>query len=276
MKRKFEKLDKQIDRILSNSERRVNSRYSDMLRELRHKLSDYHGEYAVDGNLTLQEMQKYGRLDKFNKEVAKITRTKYIPIAREIRKSLRESLVTAFETTKGFVEEEASKTLRGVLKDETIKAIEQSPHSGLKLNDRLQRRRGEVVTRVQETLTQGMNRGESYRDMAARIDEELIDDYAKSKRIIRTEGHRVQEAGKKESLDYANNQGVKMKKTWVSSSDERVRDKHQALDGTTIDYEDDFISPATGGKGPHPGAMNSAEDDINCRCIFIVEVVNVE
>ena len=281
LERDFDKLDRQIDRVMRQSEKNIGKEYSVMLKELRHKLSDWFSEHA-DGEdrLTLQQMQKYNRLEKFNKEVGKLAREKYTPIAREIRKGIRRSLTESFDQTKDIMESAADRKIRGVLKDETIQAIAQTPDSGLKLNERLQRRRADIEVRIRETLTQGMRDGERYSTMSKRLEEEIGVDSAKAKRIIRTEGHRVQEEGKRKSLEHASNQGVKMVKWWKNSQDERVRDKHEHMGqkyskDNAIPFEEDFVNDISGGEGPAPGQMGTAEDDIHCRCVAIYEVVAV-
>ena len=288
LEQEFGKLDNRIDRLLNNSEKEIGKKYAVMLRELRHKVSDFFSEYADgDDALTLQTMQKYNRLDKFNKEITEIARKSYTPVAREMRKGIRSSLTTSFDQTTGAVGEAAGKTIRGTLKPETVNEIVQTPHSGLKLNERLQRRRADVVGRIQETLVRGMNQGERYSTMANRLKDELEGDARKAERIIRTEGHRVAEEGKRKAVEHATKQGVKMKKTWKSSGDERVRGapggkypdaiaKHHLMDGQTVDTDEDFYNEYTGGSGPTPGQLGVAEDDIFCRCLAIYEVVEVE
>lgn len=270
------KLERVISRLLGQAERGIARDYARLLRELRGHLAGVYAKYGDQDGLSYAEMAKYDRLRKLEKELSEMVRRGMTPVARQIRDGLRDSMVTAFDRTKGALEAEISRTLRGVIKPETIQASLQNPVSGLTLNRRLQVRRDDIITRIQQTVTQGLVRGESYRDMAARLKDELEADVVKAYRIVRTEGHRVQEAGKKESLDNAAKQGVVMNKTWRSSKDERVRASHQKMDGQTVPYDQDFENPDTGGKGPHPGAMGTAEDDINCRCIFTVEVVRVK
>ena len=282
LEREFDKLDKQINRLLNDSEKEIGKKYSAMLRELRHKVSDYFAEYAdTDDALTLQAMQKYNRLDKFNKEIAELARKNYTPVAREIRKGIRSSLTTSFDQTTGAVGEAAGRTIRGVLKQETVNEIVQTPHSGLKLNERLQRRRADVTQRIRETLTQGMNRGERYSTMSKRLQREIEVDAPKAERIIRTESHRVQEEGKRKGIEHATKQGVQMVKWWKDSSDERVRDQHEHMGQkyskeNAIPTDEDFVNDLTGGSGPAPGQLGVAEDDIFCRCLAIYEVVEVE
>jgi len=271
--REFEQIENQVDRMLSSAENSIAKEYGELLKELRKLISDYYAKYSdAEGNLTYQEMAKYNRLQKMEKKLAKAIQGKTVTVAGHIRRGLRGALTTAFERTRDAVEAEIGRKLRGVLKPETINAALQNPVSGLTLNRRLQARRADIVMRIQENVTQGLIKGESYRDMAARLKDEMEKDAAKAYRIVRTEGHRCQIQGEKESLDYASNQGVVMKKVWRSSQDERVRDLHAAMDGQVVDYDEDFTAP-DGARAWGPGLFAEAHHSINCRCIFTVEVV---
>jgi hypothetical protein len=67
-----------------------------------------------------------------------------------------------------------------------------------------------------------------------------------------------------------------MKKTWSSSEDKRVRGlnpkdhaSHVDLNGTTIDFEDEFVDSVNGDRLIAPGDPNaSAKSVINCRCLI--------
>ena len=79
------------------------------------------------------------------------------------------------------------------------------------------------------------------------------------------------------SLDVAAKGGVELRKWWKDSDDERVRSGHRHMGRkygkeNAIPYDEDFVNDLTGGVGPHPGALGTAEDDINCRCIMVIEV----
>ncbi len=269
----FLKIDRATGRLLTATEKRIAREYAGLLKELRGAIGDQFAKHAKEGKLTFEQMAKYNRMEKLEKILAKAVQSRTVAIAGHVRGGLKDVLAKSFIAAKKTIEVRASIAIKGILKPETIQAALQNPISGLTLNRRLQSRRADIVLRIQETITQGLVRGETYADMAARLKEELEDDYVKAARIVRTEGHRVQEQGKIESLDYASKQGVKMVKRWLSSQDERVRDSHAHMDGVTVDYEEDFFNPETGGTGPGPGLMGTAEDDINCRCIFVVEVV---
>ena len=90
--------------------------------------------------------------------------------------------------------------------------------------------------------------------------------------IARTETSRVINEAKTEAMKQAERQGVRSLKTWISEDDEKVREAHLELDGTTIPVEADFVSSA--GSAAGPGQFGIAEEDINCRCIIIAQIAD--
>ena len=110
--------------------------------------------------------------------------------------------------------------------------------------------------------------------------DELLDSVANSaafssgraQTIARTETSRVINQAKNEAMKQAGEQGVRSVKTWISEDDERVREAHLELDGTTIPVDADFVS--SGGSAAGPGQFGIPEEDINCRCIIIAQIAD--
>lgn len=80
--------------------------------------------------------------------------------------------------------------------------------------------------------------------------------------IARTETHT---AANEAALQSARELEVELKKEWVSSMDDRVRDDHRDANGQVVAMDEDFI---VGGEGlKYPGdPSGSAENVIMCRC----------
>lgn len=269
----FARLSERIDKLTADGEKAAIAEYRSLYRDVQAKLAEYATKYAdAEGRLTFAELQKYGRLQKLEKDLKSTIRSHHVGIGREIRGATRASLTRAHAGTLDIIGAEAGKKIRGVLNTETISAIVQSPHSGLKLNDRLEWRRGELIRNVQETMTRGLVQGERYETMARSLKDVFEGDLAKTRTIIRTESHRVHELGKKEAVDRAAVQGVRMTKTWISSRDQKVRDDHISMDGQTVGVDEDFVAP-DGSTGPVPGQMSSAKQDILCRCTVVYRVI---
>ena len=278
MEKAFLRLDKQMVRLTRVAEQGVGRQYGQMLREIRAVLQRTYDRYSLaDGTLTYSQMVRYGRIDKLNAEIEEIARKYSGLVAGEIRGGLRKTVTNSYDLSRQAIETAADRTIRGVLKPEVVTAILQDPISGLTLNDRLAVRRQDTVVTIRQELTRGLVRGDRYKDIAGRLQNSLEIDAGKATRIVRTEGHRCMEAGKKASLDHAARQGVELRKWWKDSDDERVRFGHRHMGRkygkeNAIPYDEDFVNDLTGGVGPHPGALGTAEDDINCRCVMVIEV----
>jgi hypothetical protein len=278
MEKALLKLDKQIVRLTRVAEQVVGRQYGQMLREILAVLQRTYNRYSLaDGTLTYSQMVRYGRIDTLNADIEEITRKYSRLVAGEIRTGLRKTVTTSFEGTRGALEVAAGRKIRAILKPEIVSEILQNPISGLSLNERLAVRRYETITTIRQEMTRGLVRGDRYRDIADRLQNSLEIDAGKATRIVRTEAHRCMEAGKKASLDVAAKGGVSLLKWWKDSDDERVRSGHRHMGRkyskeNAIPYDEDFVNDLTGGVGPHPGALGTAEDDINCRCIMVIEV----
>ncbi|MFC7442990.1 phage minor head protein [Laceyella putida] len=154
-----------------------------------------------------------------------------------------------------------------------IKQAVLAPIDKLTLIDRLQRNRKRIIAEIKHQLAQeGLILGDSYEEMAQRMKKVLEQDANKSRTIARTEGHRVRNKGKVESTKKAAELGLNMVKVWDATLDKRTRPAHRRLDGTIVGVDEDFVSQF-GGRGPAPGLMKTARDDINCPCIFRLQLV---
>lgn len=86
-----------------------------------------------------------------------------------------------------------------------------------------------------------------------------------SVRYARTAMTAAQNAGRMEVMREATEMGIKVKKEWIATLDERTRDAHQDLDGRVQDVEEPFDSIL----GPimYPGDPTADDENVwNCRC----------
>lgn len=269
----FNKLQREIDKIADKTMKKIAREYAEALEETRNIIRKRYDKYAnEDGELTYEEMTKYTRKKKLDAELAAAVQATHVSASKLTREVLRQTYKSSFTTTQKFIEDAAERVIRGQVKNEVVQKALQMPVSGLTLNDRLERRRRYIIGRVRETVGQGLYQGETYSNMSKRLKKTLEGDVEKAERIVRTESHRVMEKSKYDSVEHAVNQGVDMKKYWMSSEDERVRSSHNHMDSKyneddPIPVDQDFVNEQTGGKGPTPGQLGVAADDINCRCI---------
>lgn len=128
-----------------------------------------------------------------------------------------------------------------------------------------------TLAALRATLAAGFTAGEDINLLARRIRNVFAD--AKGRRsvtIARTESIRALNAGQLAATRQAGFEG----KQWLSTRDNQVRETHDGLDGQIRPVGLDFLSPS-GAMGPHPGALGSAKEDINCRCT-IISVAKIE
>lgn len=91
--------------------------------------------------------------------------------------------------------------------------------------------------------------------------------------IVRSDGHRMFVEGQR----YAANQieastSAVITKTWDATLDEKTRDTHWLLHGTTLNSTDYFET--YNGKSQAPGLFGIPEEDCGCRCILDFQIYN--
>lgn len=272
MREEFLKLQEQLDKTIAKKEKGIITDYKAALDELRAMMATAYAKYEVAGALLFAEMMKYNRAAKMDKEIQAILNDLGKKNAKSTRDIMELVYAESFERTKNLVEIATDRRIPGIIKDEVLKQALENPIKGLRLSRTLEKNRVNIIYQIQQTVEQGLKNGEPYGQMAGRLKESLENDVPKALRVVRTETHRVMEQAKLDSLSNAQAAGIEIVKVWVSSRDEKVRSSHTSMDGITVDYDKDFENPETGGKGPAPGMMGVAQDDISCRCIAIFDI----
>lgn len=120
--------------------------------------------------------------------------------------------------------------------------------------------------RVQNAVTQGIVQGESIADIGKRLTSELAtSNGAKMDMFARTAVTGAQNAGRKERLVEAEEMGIEVKKQWIATHDNRVRDTHAYLDGQIVGVDEPF--KVDGMEIDYPGdPLAPPELVYNCRC----------
>ena len=271
--KEFIRLQKQIEKMSKHRETTVARNHKKVLDTLRRRLAKLYEMYEIDGQLTFDEMAKYNRLQKLDKEVEQMINELYKDNTKLIRGHLtgiaKETSLYTIEVVEGATQ----RKLKGIVKELDVSKTINDEMAGLKWTERMGKHRNDVIWDIQKEIKQGLTQGDTYGTMAKRLKKELEISATKSNVIVRTESHRVHAQAKADSLDSIAKHGVKMTKKWISSKDERVRSQHSEMDGVEIPYEDDFTMP-DGATGKAPGLIGEPQHDINCRCIMTIGIVN--
>ncbi len=274
----MKKLEQDFVRLSRQAERTENVRVKQTLREskrlldnIRSELSQVFEKHAVDGSVPWSEMVKYDRLAKMDKRVQELVYNMYNENQKGVRAMLNEVARDTYNGVIGIAEAETGRKLTNVVKKLSVSKVVNDDMAGLNWATRMGKHRSDLVYAINSELRAGLKAGHRYSEISNRLKEVMEIDANKSRVIIRTEGHRVLSQSRKDSLDAISNQGIKMMKTWVSSSDERVRPMHEEMDGVTIPYDELFVLP-DGATCSAPALTGEPQHDINCRCIITVQM----
>ena len=117
-------------------------------------------------------------------------------------------------------------------------------------------------TNLKTRLSDAMNRGSSVEELTDIV--RSLPDFApgRAEMIARTEVIGAYNGGLEEGFRQSGNVASKV---WLATLDDRTRETHLELHETEVPVGEDFVSPS-GAKGPAPGQMGEASEDINCRC----------
>lgn len=97
----------------------------------------------------------------------------------------------------------------------------------------------------------------------------------RGRRIARTETLNALRKGNHDGFGALADQGYQVEKTWKVTRDGRERESHGLLGGTTLPFDQPFISPATGALMDFPGDGSQGArgvDTVQCRCAAVYRV----
>lgn len=268
----LERLQKRANRLTKRNEQRIAAEvvqnYREAYRAVEADLLRLYDRYAVNGVLTHAEMSKYNRLASLHKQIVDELRP---TIARNNRLIERLSSIQyeeSFYRHAWSIDQAVGVNLKwGMLNPRTIEAATASPLRQLS-------KRGlarSTWDRVDRAIAQGLVRGTSLPQMSRLVKDAMGTTANDAMRIVRTEAHRARELGNLAVSEKAVEQGVDLVREWVAALDNRTRDHHANLDGTTRAPGKTFP-----GGAEYPGGFGIASEDINCRCTLIDIIEGLE
>lgn len=270
----FQKLNREFERLIRKSERELVKNNRVLQKEINSIIAKMYEKYD-DNGLTFEDMQKYNRINKVEKDIRRAVVKAYGEDSKLTRATLRGVYNQNYTSTMDIAREESGKSIRGILKDQRITEVINNPVDGTSWADRVRTNRDNFNVKLDRTIRSGLSQGKSYSAMARDLRDQVGKGLRESRTIVRTESARVRSKSTTDALDHASNQGVEMTKTWRTVDDERVRTKestggetsHRKMEGVTIPYEEEFILPS-GVRTFAPTQSGNAPDDVNCRCFI--------
>ena len=273
-------------------EQNVRRHYKDLMKDLQEFLGVEYAQLAVDDKLTYEILHSKAQYARFLEEVERRVNKFSTQAAEEIRNTVQvtykksyEGMIDAVEKSKTYDELKLNlKGLRAVTPDIIRNAVKNTF-----VEDALEKNHKAVIYDIKQQIGVGLSQGDRMSTMARRITEQLDKDYRSAVRIVRTETHRIREAGYQDSSERLsqvlkdNDSDYVMTKTWKTMDDLSVRPyrvkgkkgsktfvkgkgpDHVKMHGVTV-LVDEFFDLGNGVKAKAPGQSGVAGHDINCRC----------
>lgn len=267
--------DQEVMKMLKGLEGQLISEYKSALRSIKGMIARRFEKMSSE-TPSYNDFVQYNRLTNLELEIASQIKELTGRLTKTTRQGFEALMTESFyRTAYGLEVPVGVKLGLGVLNAETIKGALINQYDRITWPGRLQDNALQYTKMVKTELTQGLIRGEGYVKIAKRVTRASEIDAVKSIRIMRTEGHRAQSAGRLIALDRAEASagrlGITMRRVWVATLDARTRDSHQAMDGQFADEEGMFTFP-DGLRTEGPGMTGIAAEDINCRCTVRAEI----
>jgi SPP1 gp7 family putative phage head morphogenesis protein len=257
--------NKQEKQLIRDLQKEYEKAYKSIKTELANAIADY----GVDGSLDPVEMAKYDRMMKLQKAIEAELHTISKVTDKQIKGYLGNIYDVNYYNTAYALETEAqAKLAYGVLDRKAVAKTLQTPLDKIAL----QNNATQVTAKIRSSLAQGIARGMGINDISKLIRKDLEQNANNSVRIARTETTRVMNSSRSDSMEHAEKRGLKLKKVWVATLDDRTRDGHADIDGEEVDIDKPFSNGLM-----YPGdPAGDAEEVINCRCTMITQVEGLD
>lgn len=264
----FDDLSKSVERLVKKRESGTMENYKLSYRRLRNKLQMIYSSYEREDGVNISKRE----LRKLDKETAKIMIDMYWENKKATENTLKDIFDKAFETVNNSTEKY---NIEAVSRNIDPTKVINKEIAGHIWTERIDKYGSDFIYDVHGIIHQGMTNGETFTSMAKKLRDRFGKDIGNTVRIARTEGARVLEDSKFESMKgIAENESVQVFKVWHTMGDEAVRDTHIAMEGVKVPYDEEFVLPS-GARCLYPKDTGVPSEDINCRCYveYVTETV---
>ena len=285
----------QTDKELKRLERQITKEYSQAAKEVEKKLTDYLEKFAKKD----AEMQKKVASGQMSAEEYGKWRVGQMAMGerwKEMQKTLTEDLVNADKIAAGMINDSlpysyANNYNYGTYEVEHGAEIDTSftlyDHSTV---ENLMKKDPKIIPKAKvdipkdelwnrrkltSAITQGILQGEAIPKIAKRLASVADMDRKAAIRNARTYTTAAENKGRIDSYDRAEQMGIKVKKKWMATLDDRTRVEHRHLDGQVRDNDEPFETD--GYEIMYPGDPDAEPEMIyNCRCTLVAEIEGID
>lgn len=274
--------DKFGDKVARTYEKRLLKLYRQSLKNIQRQIALVYERYG--DKATLGELVAYNRLTNLEvwikTELTKLGRS----TGTQINQMLKGSVINDYNYV-GFVTERTFQRKLNFtqLSNAKIKAALINPMDRVSAFQRNAKNVTLMYDKVKNSITQGIIEGKGYGNTASLVRKTMNNSFYQAKRIVWTESHRAQNAGRIAGFDAvedaAAQNGIKISRVWIATLDEKTRPSHRNMDQVKANNKTKKFRYVTM-KGvviqvDAPGLIGIAEEDINCRCTTAIQADDV-
>lgn len=184
-----------------------------------------------------------------------------------INQYLHDSYTDAFIGTMYDIHGQGTPVIAPIDQNAAIKAV----MTDTRLNKPLYTKLGVDVNKLKRTvsseISRGIAAGLAYAEIARNIQFRTNAPISRAKTIVRTEGHRIQQASAEDARQVAKSKGADVVKMWDATMDGETRPTHRRLDGQIRETDEKF--EMDGKEAMYPGDFGDPAEDCNCRCVAL-------
>lgn len=265
--------------MLKPHEREVEQELLKQEAEIREQLKKTYAEALAEVKKRLKELLKdptsqsrilqAANQEKLRRELSGILAGLGEPAVRDVEGYLKDSYEDAYLGVVYGMHQDGIGLVLGV-DERQVERVVSRPTAGYRFSERLYRDKEKLVQDVKAELSRGIAAGRMYREIARQLSFVSEASLKQAYRIVRTEGHRVQNEAKMDAAYAAREEGAEVVKQWDSTVDKRTRPTHRKLDGQIRELDVPF--EVDGKKAMYPGGFGIASEDIWCRCVLCQRV----
>lgn len=275
---------KETERILSDLERKIKALYADANRDMKKKAEIYFARFAERdkkqkealeaGRITEEEhlqwrLAQIGRGERFEKlrdELAE-RMTDANKVAAAYINDQTPGIYSLNHNYEAYTIEKVAGNVGFTIYDEQTvrRLIQEDPNLLPKRRVNAPKDKKWNRKRFSAEITSGILQGESIGKLANRVQNLSDANRAGAIRNARTAVTGAQNGGRQASYDRAKKMGLKLRKRWIATKDNRTRHEHAMLDGQTVELDKPF--QIDGQKLMFPGDPTGLARLVwNCRC----------
>lgn len=271
-------LQDQYTKIVVKGSKIIINNHVYMVKEVQDLLAEQYQQHSRYGQLTLDDLKRYNRLEKLDGKIKEIVTKLYKTNTAVAYNLFKEVYIKGQKGMSKIITDQANIKEIPAIRNPDIEKALMREINGIGWTRRLTRYSEESTRIIQDSIREGLANGKVYESIANDIKEKAGKEVSNTIRIVRTESNRVWNEGKINAGERLKDK-VPLEKTWLTAADERVRsfdkgDKadHVSMHLVTIPYDDLFMLPS-GYEAFAPGHSGNPADDIGCRCILEIRPI---